>query len=84
MTSLYCEGDRALAGLLREAVDLPPLEALKRVFGHGTEQLVLGLRQADFQRYFSSLKYLGISKAQSSPDLRAQSSVSVLQAAGRL
>lgn len=42
VTSFYCEGDRALAGLLREAVEFPSMEALKRVFGHGAEQLVLG------------------------------------------
>lgn len=29
VTFVYCEGDRALAGWLREAVEFPSLEALK-------------------------------------------------------
>lgn len=33
VTSLYCEGDRALAGLLREAVEFPSVEALKECLG---------------------------------------------------
>lgn len=94
MTFLYWEGDRALAGLLREAVEFSSLETLKRLHvwtwyratGLRWPCLSRGLRQGDLQRYFPASSTVGSQglKAQSSPDLRAQSSLSVLQAAGRL